>query len=301
MWCSARPTCHANQTTSGYCNDSWAIDDDANNDGVGDLPAGNDAVVQFVRSASTDTAGTVEGFPTAAFDWNTFTYYSTYVAFHDVSGTVDRVYVRSQTGAAEYSWDTPSNEEIVGTPKWVTISGVHYLYVATASGKVYRLVDDAVGGTLTQAASWGAYANPFDCGCTIKTALVADANNLYWAGTTAGPTTQKVWTLGQTSRETPVGSPFTITPVVTGAAPALWPNGATSYLFVGLTGNIVKLNVTNQTLDATNTNPGAASVYGRISIGTGRVFAGDSGGNLWAIDPNTFSGTNRLWQYTIAG
>ena len=23
------------------------------------------------------------------------------------------------------------------------------------------------GGTLTQAASWGAYANPFDCGCTI--------------------------------------------------------------------------------------------------------------------------------------
>ncbi len=114
-------TCHANQTTNGYCNDSWAIDDDANNDGVGDpTPRGNEAVVQYVRGAGTDTAGTVEGFPTAAFDWNTFAYYSTYVAFHDVSGTVDRVYVRTQTGAAEYSWDTPSGEQIVGTPRWNT-------------------------------------------------------------------------------------------------------------------------------------------------------------------------------------
>ena len=46
----------------------------------------------------------MEGFPTAAFDWNTFTYYSTYVAFHDVSGTVDRVTCGARR-AAEYFWD----------------------------------------------------------------------------------------------------------------------------------------------------------------------------------------------------
>ena len=103
--CSARATCHANQTTNGYCNDSWTIDDDANNDGVGDRR--RRATKRWCSSFAgrgTDTAGTVEGFPTAAFDWNTFAYYSTYVAFHDVSGTVDRVYVRTQAGAAKYSW-----------------------------------------------------------------------------------------------------------------------------------------------------------------------------------------------------
>ena len=275
-------------------------DDDSDNDGVGNAPAGNEAVVQFVRGAATDTAGTIEGFPTAAFDWNTFAYYSTYVTFHDVSGTVDRVYVRSQTGAAEYSWDTPANEQIVGVPRWITTGTTHYLYVATASGKVYRLIDD--GASLTQANSgnWTGAANPFDCGCTIVTPLAMNASNLYWGGTEAGPV-QRVWTLGQESRAQPMGSPFTITPVITGTSPALWADGATHYLFIGLTGNVIKLNVSNQTLNATNTNPGAASIRGRVSVGGGRVLAADDSGDVWAIDPNNFTGTNRLWQHTVSG
>ena len=101
-------TCHANKTTSGRCQDSWALDDDPDNDGVGDSPASNGAVVQYVHSADNDTAGTVEGFPTAAFDWNTFTYYSTYVAFHDASGTADRIYVRRPSRPDGYHWDTPA-------------------------------------------------------------------------------------------------------------------------------------------------------------------------------------------------
>ena len=100
---------------------SAKTDGDANGDGVADAPVTNGgAVVQFSRSVTTDIAGTIEGFPTAAFDWNTFAYYSTYATFHDVSGTVDRIYVRSQTGVAKYSWDTASGETIVGSPRYVT-------------------------------------------------------------------------------------------------------------------------------------------------------------------------------------
>ena len=273
-------------------------DDDSDNDGVGNAPTGNEAVVQFVRAAQSDTAGTIEGFPTAAFDWNTFAYYSTYVTFHDVSGTVDRVYVRSQTGAAEYSWDTPANEEIVGTPRWITTGTTHYLYVATASGKVYRLIDDGSSLTADNSGNWAGAANPFDCNCTIVTPLAMNASNLYWGGTQTGPV-QLVWTLGQESRAQPMGSPFTITPVITSASPGLWLSGSTSYMFIGLTGNIIKLNVSNQTLDSTNTSPGSASVRGRVSVGSGRVFAAADNGNVWALDPNNFAAA-AIWQHTVA-
>jgi len=278
------------------------IDDDANNDGVGDpSPSGNEAVVQFVRGAGTDTSGTVEGFPTAAFDWNTFAYYSTYVAFHDVSGTVDRVYVRTQTGGAEYSWDTPSGEQIVGTPRWNTGGTTHYLYVATASGKVYRLIDN--GTTLVQdsSGSWAGAANPFDCGCTIVTPLTVNTTNLYWGGIKTSPAAQMIWTMSQSTQAQPMGSPFTITPTITSAAPALWIDGTTNYLMMGLTGNVIKLNVSNQTLNATNSSPGSASVVGRLSASSTRVYAADSGGNVWAFDPNNFTGTNRVWQHTVGG
>jgi hypothetical protein len=276
------------------------IDDDGNNNGVGDTPASNGAVVQFVRGAATDTAGTIEGFPTSAFDWNTFAYYSTYVAFHDASGTVDRVYVRDQTGTAKYAWDTPSGETIVGTPRWTTGGTTHYLYLALASGKVYRLVDNGSSLTPDSSGSWAGANNPFDCACTIISPLALDANNIHWGGTTSGPT-QKVWTLGQVSRNQPTGSPFVITPVITSAAPALWTSGGTTYLFMGLAGNIIKLDVSNQVLDATNTNPGSAAIRGRVvPTSANRLFAGDDGGTMWALNPSSFGGTNKLWSYAVA-
>jgi hypothetical protein len=292
-------TCATTKTdgTTSLCVSNWKSDDDSDGDGTGNTPASNGAVVQFIRGAGTDTAGTIEGFPTAAFDWSTFTYYSTYVTFHDASGTADRVYVRDQSGGAEYHWETPSGETIVGTPKWNTIAGTHYLFVALASGKVYRLVDD--GASLTLASGWG--ANPYDCSCTITTPLGSDANNLYWGGSASG---NKVWTLGQTSGSAPMGSPITITPAVTTAAPAVATISGTTYLFLGTAGNILQINAGGQTLAATNTNPGASSVYGRISVstygGTNRVMAGDSGGNFWSIDPANFSGTNRQWTYAVS-
>jgi hypothetical protein len=274
-------------------------DDDGDGNGAGNTPASNGAVVQFVRNAATDTAGTIVGFPAPAFDWSTFTYYSTYAAYNAASGTSPVVYVRDGAGVAKYSWTGGAGETIVGTPRWNTVSGTHYLYVAMASGKVYRLVDNG-STSLTLDGGWS--PNPFDCGCTIVTPLTMDTNNLYWGGTTTAPA-QKVWTLGQGSESQPAGSPFTITPVITSAAPALWTSGATSHLLFGLTGHIIKLDVTNQVLSATNDLPGAASVFGRIGIGTGstRIFAGDDGGNMWAIDPSNFTGTNKVWSYLVSG
>lgn len=275
-------------------------DDDSDGNGVGNTPASNGAVVQFTRNTATDTAGTIVGFPAAAFDWNTFVYYSTYAAYNSASGTSPVIYVRDGTGAAKYSWTGPAGGTIVGTPRWNTVSSTHYLYVALASGQVYRLVDDG-SSSLSLDGGWS--PNPFDCSCTIVTPLAMDSANLYWGGTTTAPA-QKVWTLGQASQSQPMGSPFTITPVITSAAPALWTSSGTTYLFIGLVGHIIKLDVTNQVLSATNDSPGTASVFGRIGIGTSgstRVFAGDDGGNVWALDPSNFTGTNKAWSYQVSG
>jgi hypothetical protein len=294
-------TCAAAKTTAGYCQDAWTVDDDPDNNGVGNTPATNGAVVQYVRSASTDTAGSIEGFPTSAFDWNTFAYYSTYVAYHDASGTADRIYVRDQAGTAKYQWDTPSGEHIIGTPRWNTTGTTHYLFVALTSGKVYRLVDNGTSLALDSSVNWAGANNPFNCGCTIVSPLSMDTNNVFWGGTTAGPV-QKIWTLGQVSRAQPMGSPFVITPTLTAASPGFWPSGATTYLYFGLIGNIIKFNASNQTLEATNTNPGSAAIRGRVVPTVhGRVYAGDDGGTMWALNQDLFAGTQKVWSYAIAG
>ena len=92
--------------------------------------------MQFIRAAESDTDGTLVGFPTAAFDWSSFNYYSTYVAFHNASGGNDTIYVRDESGNPLYSWTdsadpiSGTDETIVGTPAWTTIGGIHYVYVA---------------------------------------------------------------------------------------------------------------------------------------------------------------------------
>ena len=309
-------TCAAN--TSGICATSEKSDDDANNDGIADSPGNGvnkGAVVQFVRAAEADTNGTLVGFPTAAFDWNSFTYYSTYVAFHDASGGRDVVYVRDEAGNPLYSWTDPTADEtITGTPQWIstTVSSVttHYLYVSvnggsSNSGKVYRLKDTGTGttaGTLTLDASWatgGAYA----CTCTVTSDLSLDANNVYWAATT-GTTTQVLMGLAQ-SGGAPISASWPVTtPVnVTTSSPTLSTVSGTTTLYLGVTGDLLQLAVTGTTF-VQNSAPG--TITGRVSFGTSflaatngtsRVYAGDSSGTVWAISPTNFTGTNFLWSY----
>lgn len=303
-------TCATNGA-NGLCATSEKSDDDANNDGVADSPGNGvnkGAVVQFTRAIEDDTAGTIVGFPTAAFDWSTFTYYSTYVAFHNASnGTNDVVYVRSSTGAPLYSWKVPTvAEAIVGTPQWTTVSSKHYLYVATNDGtatgsKIYRLIDNGTT-SLTVDAAWGT-ADPYLCSCAIQSQLSLDASNLYWAGTNATPT-QLLYGIGQTS-QAPIktGWPITTPASVTTSSPQLWTRSGLTALYLGIDGDLLQLDVTGTTF-VTNTKPG--TVTGRISVGTSsltatkgtaRVFAGDTSGTLWAMSPTTFSGTNFLWSY----
>jgi hypothetical protein len=266
-------------------------DDDANNDGVGDNAATNGAVVQWAHASMADTSGTLEGFPAAAFDWNTFTYYSTYVLFHDVAGgTTDRIYVRNTNGTALYSWDSPSGVDLVGTPRFDTVGGVHYVYTATSSGKVYRLIDNG-STSLTQDATGSWASGPFDCSCTISTPLGIDTNNLYWGGTASS--NNKIWTLGKTSRTLAGSSPVTVTTVVSGAAPALWAGGDT-YAFMGSVAHLYKVDATTQTLTTDNATL-TGTVTGRVSVINSKVYAADSAGTLLVADPASFGST--LWSY----
>jgi hypothetical protein len=303
-------TCATNNPATGLCATSEKLDDDSNNDGVPDATTG--AVVQFIRSVEDDTAGSVIGFPTAAFNWNTFTYYSTYAAFHDASGgTADTVYVRDGSGNPLYSWTVPTAaENINGTPEWLTntVGGVttHYLYVATngasaGTGKIYRLVDSGTGttsGTLTLDVGWT--TNPVSCGCTIATPLVADNTNLYWGSTTSG---KNFFTMGQSSGASSLSSIMISTAAVTSAALSIQTLSGTSYSFLGLVGNLLRVNTFTQTTTAANSSLGSHSVVGRIIVGTNitgvsRVYAGDDGGTMWAIDPTTnFTHTGGLWSY----
>jgi hypothetical protein len=305
-------TCAANWYVSASdtsCGTAAKSDDEtAANDGATTQNAStNGAVVQFVRAAQTDTAGSVIGFPTAAFDWNTFTYYSTYAAFHDASGgTSDTIYVRDAAGNALYSWTVPTaGETITGTPQWITSSSKHYVYVATTQGHVYRLVDTGTGttsGTLSLDSSGAWSTNPFDCGCTISTPLAMDASNLYWGSTTSG---ENFWTLGQSNESNPL--PVAITPTVTSAGLSIATISGTSYAFMGVTGNFLKISTLAQSITATNNSPGSThAIKGRVVVGynksgTWRAYGGDDGGTMWALDPGSgFSTANGLWHYTAA-
>jgi fibronectin-binding autotransporter adhesin len=303
-------TCATNDPTSGLCAASEKLDDDANNDGVADNPGTNGAVVQFIRGAASDTAGTLVGFPTAAFDWNTFTYYASYVAFHDASNGSDVIYVRDQAGKPLYSWvDPTADETITGTPQWTTTGGTHYLYVAvngaaSNTGKVYRLIDSGTrttSGTLTLDTGW-ATSGAYSCGCTITSNLSMDASNLYWAATTS--TAQVLMGLKQsTGAKISSGWPVTTPASVTTSSPTLVTSSGVTTLYLGLTADLVQLAVTGTTF-VQNTKPGTITgrvTYGTSALsatsGTSRLYAGDSSGSMWAISPSNFTGTHDLWSY----
>jgi hypothetical protein len=286
-----------NGPTYSLC-ETYDDDDDSGADGVGDTAASNAAVIQWVHSAQSDTSGTIEGFPTAAFDWNTFTYYSTYVLYHDVAGgTADRIYVRNTNGNALYSWDGPSGADFIGTPRFDTVSSVHYVYVATTTGKVYRLIDNGTSAlTPDNTGSWAGANNPYDCACTIATPLTIDSNNIYWGGVIAAA--NKIWTLGKSSRTLASSSPMTsgLTVAISAAAPALWIDSAAhTQIFMGSAAHFYKVDINAQSLTTDNNLP-TGTVNGRITILSSKVYGADSTGKLLVLDAANF-GNAALWSY----
>jgi len=294
--------------TDKICLQTAKSDNDSTSNGIGDTPASNGAVVQFVRAAKSDTKGTIEGFPTAAFDWTTFAYYSTYVAYHDAdsSSTKDRVYVRQADGSAatsSYYWEAAAGETIVGTPRWTTSGSTHYLYVALASGKVYQLVDNSSAHTLSATgASWT--TNPFTGGSStitaISTPLAVDATNVYVAGTAGA--NNRLWGAKQSDGTSVTGSPFTVGAAVTSASPVFWTSGGSTYVTVGLNGQVTHVDITNSAMTFSNTSP-AGSVSGRIGYGwktSPTLFVGDDASHMYGIDPTNATNASR-WSYSVGG
>ena len=284
-------TCAAAKTTAGYCQDSWTSDDDPDNNGVGNTPATNGAVVQYVRAAATDTAGNIEGFPTAAFDWNTFAYYSTYVAYHDASGTADRIYVRDQAGTAKYQWDTPSGE-------------THHRHAALDHDRHHPL--PLRRARLGQGLPPDRQRDVAGAGFQRQLGGRQQPVRLRLHDRDAADDGHEQPLLG---RDDGRGRCRRSGRSVRSRAPSRWdrrsrsrrrspprrpgsgPAASTTYLFFGLVGNIIKFNATTQTLDSTNTNPGSAAIRGRVLPTVhDRVFAGDDAGTMWAIYADNFAG-----------
>jgi hypothetical protein len=264
--------------------DTYDADEDTSpDDGVGDT--GNRAVLYWSYAVATDTAGAITGVPTAAFDWNTGAFYSTYAVFNDISGanTTDRIYVRDANGLPVSSFDiSDSNSSIVGTPLWTTESSVHVLYVATTAGKIYRLVDTA--GTLT--ASTGTWAGGFSDGSVtaISSPLVDDGTNLYFGGTYSGA--NEVIGVSKSTKTVArhVGAAASVT-----ATPSWKISSGTTNIFVGTTAPasqayVYRIAMTpTAMIDATSLEASAA-IGAATRYASGYLYAGDGNGKLHSID-----------------
>jgi hypothetical protein len=276
-------------STSGIgAGEAYDSDNDATADGLADSSG---SVVQWVWGAKTDLAGSITGFPTAAFDWSNFSYYSSYVAMKDIDGSgTDRIYVRSTSGDAAYSWDLPTGKgDIIGTPRWDTISSVHYVYVSTTGGYVYKLVDN--GTTLALAGS--PWDTPYNQGtnATVTSPLLTDANYVYWAGnnTSSNPT---LFRLSNASKGTATTQSLT---AAVNAAMALDTPSASAYVMAATLGHLYRYDATNNSAPTDSTTLNPAAIDGRISVLYNVLYAVDNAGKLNVV-PTTTLGT-ATWTY----
>ena len=285
------------------------FDSDGDTTAIGNAVAAPDglsdsgtSVAQWIWAAPTDLAGSVTGFPTPAFDWSSFTYYSTYVAMKNIDGSTDRIYVRNTNGSAKsatYYWDLPSGVgDIVGTPRWDTISNVHYVWVATTLGRVYRLKDDGTSLAL-DVSPWNA---PYFQGssATVTAPLLVNSSFVFWAGANSGGTAS-LFRLAQSGGST--GTPTTATISAVTSAMAFDNPNASVYLFSAAAGHVYRHDGTNvaTSIDNTTVNPGAIS-GGRVLVLNNVVYMIDTSGKLNAVSTSSFaSNTAAQWTYQDTG
>jgi hypothetical protein len=231
-----------------------------------------------------DTSGVIEGFPTAAFNWSTFTYWNTYVAFRDASGTTDRIMARSLDGGVRYHWDLPGGQgDLIGTPQWNMEGSTHVVYFTTTLGYVYKLTDD--GSAFAIAAGW-----PYRNGAraTATSPLISDASNLYWAGND-GAGARKVFSLTNAKVLTnvqPLAADVT-------AAPTRLVVSTTPYLFLATTGAVYK--VPTDASSELTVDPGiTTAINGRVVGYANNVYFPEDNGKLWAIASSSLA---TAWSY----
>ena len=262
-------------------------------DGTPDDPGADGSVIQWLYRSYTDTGGTAVGFPTPAFDWDSFTYRTTYVAFNNQASSTGRLYARNADGTVRYSWAPSAGENFVGSPRFTqeTVAMVthYYVYIATSNGKIYKLED--TGAALNTVAGW-----PFSDSTgmtpapTVTSPLTADASNLYWSGNN-GAGSPKLFSLTQAKSlngSATVDSTLAIVPQPTTIT-------GTTYLFGGLAnGKLYKISTADFTTMTTSTLLSSTALTGRMSIWAGLLYFIENNGTVWAV--NTADLTKN-WSY----
>jgi hypothetical protein len=269
------------------------------------------SVVEWVYAAPTDTAGTAVGFPTAAFDWNTFTYYGIYVAYKDTSGagTSDVLWLRNSDGSAAYSFSVPQTSgDLIGTPYWDTVdetktgidangngnttdTDVHVVYIATTGGHIIKLVDN--GASLTRPAS-GPWSSDFTSSSvsTITSPLANDLTNLYFGGTSSGSAEVFGVQIASGANEAKlvktVGAATTVTTTPTWAS-----SGGSTYVYLGSNvvsgaSHIYRINMTSAAVDS-DYSGATTNINGAIVLISGRAYAVSDGGKVYALDALNFN------------
>ncbi len=262
-------------------------------DGTGET-AGDMAVATWLSKSYSDTAGSIQGFPTTAFNWTDFSYWNTYVVYNNYSGSTDRLLARDANGAylntaggPGYYWDLPSNgDNIIGTPRWDMEGSTHYVYVLSDKGYVYKLIDSGTAFTLVTAQAWP-YHNA--ASATATSPLAMDSNNVYWAGND-GSGAKKMFSLSFSMVLN--GSRTVVADVV--AAPSIASVSGTNYLFTGTNGKIYK-TPTDLSSETTNTQS-TSVVYGRVTVLNNLVYFPEDIGKVWSLSAATLATTSG-WPY----
>jgi hypothetical protein len=283
-------------------------------DGVADTNATPrwGAVVEWVAAIPSDTAGTAVGFPTAAFDWNTFAYYGIYAAFKNTGGasTADILWKRNNDGSAAYSFSVAdTNGDLIGTPKWDTVNevtagldvngdgdstdtNVHVVYIATAgvAGTVLphitKLID--TGAALVRPTS-GNWSTDFSSASvkTISSPLVADTSNLYFGGTDASNATKVfgVQISSGAAEKTLARTIGSVTAVT--AAPSWKVYSGNTFLFLGSTSSVYRTNITSTMPDSTFAV--TATVNDSVRLINNRAYAVTNAGKVYFLDASNFA------------
>ncbi len=240
-----------------------------------------------------DTAGVIEGFPTASFDWNTFSYWRTYVSFRTFSGSTDRLLARSVDGGTKYYWDLPAGVgSLLGAPRWNMESSTHYVYLVTTLGRVYKLKDD--GTQFTVEAGWP-YFNTGSA--TASSPLVSDSNNLYWCGLDSGGVNNQLFSLTLAGNPPTLNGTSALTGSVT-AAPTIATISSVPYIF---TAHLAKVYETPVTLAAgTTSSQPTTAVNGRVTVAGGRVIFPEDNGKIWSLSASNLTTGGLSYQDTNA-
>jgi hypothetical protein len=301
------------------------LDDDANGNGVLDgADPSNGAIVYWVYTAADDLEGQIEGFPTSAFDWDLYAWYSTYAAYKNVYGpnTASRIYVRDLNGDRRNYYEIPQADgEVIGLPLWVTENetvppaydangdgdltdtNVHAVYVATRKGKVFKLIDDGTG--LSLPGSNSPWSTPFSSAevTAITSPLILDRVNLYFGGVGADAKNRffGVQYMGGAGEKTLVKSITTLAamPAIT-TAPSTQGISGKTYAFAGSdasggTAHVYRMDIPVGIVDADNATP-RHDVTGAIVHRNYRLHVGDRGGRMHGIDTRLF-GNLAGWPY----